>query len=110
MAVKVLIPTPLRQYAEKHDSVELEATTVAEALEGLMSRYGDLRRHLYNDEGKIRSFVNIYLNDEDIRYLGKEQTPMNDKDVLSIVPSIAGGLAIQTGAHGTRCILRCICT
>lgn len=110
MAVKVLIPTPLRQYAEKHDSVELEAKTVAEALEGLMSRYGDLRRHLYNDEGKIRSFVNIYLNDEDIRYLGKEQTPMNDKDVLSIVPSIAGGLAIQTGAHSTRCILRGICS
>ena len=91
MAVKVLIPTPLRQYAEKHDAVEVEAKTVAEALESLTARYADLRRHLYNDEGKIRSFVNIYLNDEDIRYLGKEQTPINDKDVLSIVPSIAGG-------------------
>jgi len=110
MAVKVLIPTPLRQYADKHDSVEVEAKTVAEALEGLTARYGDLRRHLYNDEGKIRSFVNIYLNDEDIRYLGKEQTPTNDKDVLSIVPSIAGGLTIEAAAPASGFSLRCICS
>lgn len=110
MAVKVLIPTPLRQYAEKHDSVELEAKTVAEALDGLTSRYSGLRRHLYNDEGKIRSFVNIYLNDEDIRYLSKEQTPINDKDVLSIVPSIAGGMAMDTELPASCCTLRCICS
>jgi len=91
MSVKVMIPTPLRQYAGKQESVELEAKTVGEALSGLTAQYADLRRHLYNDEGKIRSFVNIYLNDEDIRYLSKEQTPLNDRDVLSIVPSIAGG-------------------
>jgi len=93
MSVKVMIPTPLRQYAGKQESVELEAKTVGEALSGLTAQYADLRRHLYNDEGKIRSFVNIYLNDEDIRYLSKEQTPLNDRDVLSIVPSIAGGSA-----------------
>ena len=110
MPVKVLIPTPLRQYAEKHDSVELEAKTVGEALQGLTSRYSDLRRHLYNDEGKIRSFVNIYLNDEDIRYLSKEQTPTNDKDVLSIVPSIAGGMTVQTGSPTPCRVLRCICS
>jgi molybdopterin synthase sulfur carrier subunit len=110
MAVKVLIPTPLRQYAEKHDSVEVEAETVAEALQGLTARYGDLRRHLYNDEGKIRSFVNIYLNDEDIRYLSKEQTPTHDKDVLSIVPSIAGGMSGETAVPAFGCILRCICS
>ena len=110
MAVKVLIPTPLRQYADKHDSIDVEAKTVAEALEGLTSRYADLRRHLYNDEGKIRSFVNIYLNDEDIRYLGKEQTPINDKDVLSIVPSIAGGIPIEDSTPTFRHTLRCICS
>ena len=110
MAVKVLIPTPLRQYAERHDSVEVEAKTVAEALDGLTARYADLRRHLYNDEGKIRSFVNIYLNDEDIRYLGKEQTPTNDKDVLSIVPSIAGGMEIDTAAPASGRTPRCICS
>lgn len=109
MVVKVLIPTPLRQYAEKHDSVEVEAKTVAEALQGLTARYGDLRRHLYTDEGKIRSFVNIYLNDEDIRYLGKEQTPTKDQDVLSIVPSIAGGMPIEIAAPASGCTLRCIC-
>jgi len=100
MPVKVMIPTPLRQYTGKQESVELEAKTVGEALSGLTTQYADLRRHLYNDEGKIRSFVNIYLNDEDIRYLSKEQTPLNDRDVLSIVPSIAGGAAP---------VCRCIC-
>jgi sulfur-carrier protein len=101
MAVKVMIPTPLRQYTGKQDSIELEAKTVGEALADLTSRYSDLRRHLYNDEGKIRSFVNIYLNDEDIRYLHKEQTPLNDRDVLSIVPSIAGGGAFQISLVGS---------
>ncbi len=92
MAVKVMIPTPLRQYTEKHNAVELEAGTVAEALAGLTARYNGLRKHLFNDEGKLRSFVNIYLNDEDIRYLQKDQTPLSENDVISIVPSIAGGL------------------
>jgi len=91
MSVKVIIPTPLRQYTEKKDAIELEAKTVAEALASLTTQYRDLRRHLYNEEGKLRTFVNIYLNDEDIRYLQKEQTPVDADDVISIVPSIAGG-------------------
>ena len=90
---KILIPTPLRQYADKHDSVELPGSTVAEALNALTGKYGDLRRHLYNDEGKLRSFVNVYVNDEDIRYLQKDKTPLKDSDTVSIVPSIAGGSA-----------------
>jgi|SRR5215472_15012057 len=117
MAVKVMIPTPLRQYAGKQDSVELEAKTVGEALAGLTSQYSELRRHLYSDDGKIRSFVNIYLNDEDIRYLSREQTPLNDQDILSIVPSIAGGMTLGAGAGSgpsaacVHCaVLRCICS
>ena len=62
-----------------------------EALANLTSTYGDLRKHLYNDEGKLRSFVNIYLNDEDIRYLQKEDTALQASDALSIIPSVAGG-------------------
>ena len=88
---KVLIPTPLRQYADKKDSVELNGSTVGEVLSALTTQHGDLRKHLYNDEGKLRSFVNVYLNDEDIRYLDKEKTAVKDSDTLSIVPSIAGG-------------------
>ena len=88
---KILIPTPLRQYADKKDSLELTGSTVGEVLTALTTKYGDLRRHLYNDEGKLRSFVNVYLNDEDIRYLNKDATPVKDTDTLSIVPSIAGG-------------------
>jgi adenylyltransferase/sulfurtransferase len=90
-----MIPTPLRQYVGKKDQVEVEAKTVAEALSKLASEYSELRRHLYNQEGKLRSFVNIYLGDEDIRFLQKEQTPLNENDVLSIVPSIAGGTALR---------------
>ncbi len=90
---KILIPTPLRQYADKKDSVQLTGSTVGEVLKSLTSEYADLRRHLYNDEGKLRSFVNVYVNDEDIRYLNKEATPLNDGDTVSIVPSIAGGSA-----------------
>lgn len=91
MAVKVIIPTPLRAYAGKQDSVELQAATVAEALNGLTLRFGDLKKHLYADDGRLRSFVNVYVNDEDIRYLQKDQTQLRDGDVVSIVPSIAGG-------------------
>jgi len=88
---KILIPTPLRQYVEKKDSVELSGSTVGEVLTALTSEYSDLRRHLYSDEGKLRSFVNVYVNDEDIRYLSKAATPVKDGDPVSIVPSIAGG-------------------
>ena len=88
---KVLIPTPLRQYAGKQDSVELSGSTVGEVLNALTTQHPDLRRQLYNDQGKLRSFVNVYLNDEDIRYLEKDATPVKDGDTVSIVPSIAGG-------------------
>jgi adenylyltransferase/sulfurtransferase len=88
---RILIPTPLRQFAEKQDSVELPGGTVGEVLGALTAKYPDLKKHLYNDEGKLRSFVNVYLNDEDIRYMKKEATPAAPSDTLSIVPSIAGG-------------------
>ena len=88
---KVLIPTPLRQYAEKKDSVEVTGSTVGDLLSELTTQFPDLKKQLFNDEGKLRSFVNVYLNDEDIRYLEKTATPVNAGDTLSIVPSIAGG-------------------
>ncbi|MGH9783011.1 MAG: MoaD/ThiS family protein [Terriglobia bacterium] len=91
MGVKVVIPTPLRQYTERKDSIVAEGRTVEEVLRNLTARYGDLRKHLYGEDGKLRSFVNIYRNDEDIRYLEREKTLVKETDVLSIVPSIAGG-------------------
>jgi len=90
--MKVHIPTPLRQYADKLATVDVAGKTVGEGLCNLTTRYADLRRQLYSDEGKLRAFVNVYLNDDDIRYLQKEETPVKDGDVLSIVPSIAGGI------------------
>jgi molybdopterin converting factor small subunit len=89
--VKVLIPTPLRQYVGGKDSVELAGTSIGEVLGNLTMQFPDLRRNLYNDEGKLRSFVNIYLNDDDVRYLGKDKTSVSDGDTVTIVPSIAGG-------------------
>ena len=92
MSVKVMIPTPLRVYAGKRDSAEFTAATVGEALSRLTSDFGDLRKHLFTEDGKLRAFVNVYLNDEDIRYLPeKEATRVNGNDALSIIPSIAGG-------------------
>lgn len=88
---KIHIPTPLRQYADKQPAVTVHGTTVAEALSSLVSQHPDLRRHLYTEDGKLRAFVNVYVNDEDIRYLQKEGTALNESDTISIVPSIAGG-------------------
>jgi adenylyltransferase/sulfurtransferase len=88
---KVHIPTPLRQYAGKQAAVEVKAGTVGDALSGLVAKHPDLRRHLYTEDGKLRAFVNVYLNDEDVRYLQKDATAVKDSDTISIVPSIAGG-------------------
>jgi molybdopterin converting factor small subunit len=89
--MKILIPTPLRPYAAKQSAVDLPASTVGEALAGLITRHPDLRKHLYTDGGKLRAFVNLYLNEDDVRYLQQDQTPVNESDTLIIVPSIAGG-------------------
>jgi adenylyltransferase/sulfurtransferase len=88
---KVLIPTPLRQFADKKDSVEVAGATVGAVLGTLTTQFPDMKKNLFNDEGKLRSFVNIYVNDEDIRYLQKDSTAVKDGDTVSIVPSIAGG-------------------
>ncbi len=88
---QIQIPSPLRQYAGKQASVNVPAKTVGEALVSLVSQHPELKRHLYNDDGKLRAFVNVYVNDEDMRYLQKEATALKDGDTISIVPSIAGG-------------------
>ena len=88
---KILIPTPLRQFADKKDTVEVTGSTVAEVLAALTAAHPDMRKNLFNDEGKLRSFVNVYVNDEDIRFLDKDKTAVADSDTISIVPSIAGG-------------------
>src|SRR5271169_7128093 len=92
MATRILIPTPLRPYTDKKDAVEAEGATVGELLADLTKKHGGLKAHLFNEAGKLRSFVNVYLNDEDIRYLQKEQTPVAPGDTISIIPSVAGGV------------------
>jgi molybdopterin converting factor small subunit len=72
--------------------VEASGTTIGELLADLTTRYSGLKAHLYNEQGKLRSFVNIYINDEDIRYLQKDQTPVSANDTVSIIPSVAGGV------------------
>jgi sulfur-carrier protein adenylyltransferase/sulfurtransferase len=91
---KVLIPTPLRQFTGKQDAVQAAGATVGEVLAALTTQFPDLRKQIFTDEGKVRSFVNVYLNDEDIRYLSKDATPAKDADTISLVPSIAGGSTV----------------
>jgi sulfur-carrier protein adenylyltransferase/sulfurtransferase len=90
---KILIPTALRQFTSQTDSVEVSGSTVGEALAALTEKYPDVRKNLFNEQGKLRSFVNVYVNDEDIRYLDKDATKLVSGDTVSIVPSIAGGSA-----------------
>ena len=99
--MKVHIPTPLRSYTERQGTVAVEGVTVAEGLEHLVKRFPEMRQHLFTPDGKLRSFVNVYVNDEDVRYLPeKEHTGVDDAAELSIIPSIAGGCC---------CIAACCC-
>lgn len=91
MAVKVMIPTPLRSYTNQKDAIEVQAENVHKAIDQLVSMYPDLKKHLLDERGNLRSFVNVYVNDEDIRSLKEIRTKIKDGDVLMIVPSIAGG-------------------
>ncbi len=103
MPVKVYIPTPLRQYVGEVDSLSIEEQTVGEALERIAADFPLLKRHLYTEDGKLRSFINVYVNDEDVRYLQKGATPLKDADEVRIIPSIAGGSqAVAANAELTQ--------
>ncbi len=92
MGISVLIPTPLRGFTGDRGEVEVNGvSTVGEAMRGLVGEHSALAPHLYGEDGELRSFVNLFLNDEDVRYLDKGQTPVKDGDTLTIIPSIAGG-------------------
>jgi sulfur-carrier protein adenylyltransferase/sulfurtransferase len=98
---KILIPTALRQFTGQQDAVEVSGGTVGEALQALTEKFPDVRKNLFNDQGKLRSFVNVYVNDEDVRYLDKDATKLGASDTVSIVPSIAGGSAALAEAEAT---------
>ncbi len=89
--VRVEIPTALRAFAGNQDTVELAGETVGELLVELASAYPQMKKHVFDDQGKLRNFVNVYVNDDDIRHLDKEQTRVSARDVISIIPSVAGG-------------------
>ena len=91
MSVTIHIPTPLRRFTSDQGEVQVDGGTVAEAMADLTRRFPALQRHLYTDDGALRSFVNLFLNDEDVRHLDREGTPVASGDTLSIIPSIAGG-------------------
>ncbi len=91
MSVTVSIPTPLRPFTAGRDTIELAGDTVGQVLDGLMATHTGLKRHLLQDDGRLRSFVSLYLNETDIRHLASTATPVRPGDVLTIVPSIAGG-------------------
>ncbi len=87
----IRIPTPLARFADDQKTVTVEGNTVADAMKSLVQQHTALKHHLFDDEGKMRNFVNVYLNDTDVRTLQKEATSVKEDDKLVIVPSIAGG-------------------
>ena len=91
MSVTIEIPTAFRRFTNGAPKVDCSAATVADALNELTSRFPDLGRHVRDDQGQIRQFLNVYLNEEDIRFLQNQQTPLRDGDEISIIPAIAGG-------------------
>jgi len=91
MPVKVRIPTPLRKLTNNEELVEISANTVGSAIGELQSRYPGIKERLLDESGAVRRFVNVYVNEEDIRFLQNQQTPLKDGDEVSIIPAIAGG-------------------
>lgn len=91
MAVTISIPTALRQYANGNSSVVLEPSSVGQLLSQLLEQFPQLGKQLYSEQGQLRSFVNVYVGDEDIRYLQGTETPVPDGETVSIIPAIAGG-------------------
>ena len=88
------IPTPLRPYANGAGEIEVSAGNVGLALEELTTQYPALRKHLFTEEGELRAYVNLFVNEEDIRHLQGVDTPINAGDKLMIIPSIAGGVQV----------------
>jgi sulfur-carrier protein len=91
VSVTVKVPTILRTHTGGEGRVDGEGTTVREVLEDLEGRYPGIRSRLVTDEGALHRFVNVYVNDEDVRYLGSLETEVHDGDVVSILPAVAGG-------------------
>lgn len=91
MAITINIPSALRRFSNDEDSLEVTSSNVKEALSTLTTKHESLKKHLFLDDGNLRSFVNIFINDDDIRYMEKLETPVKDGDEINIIPSIAGG-------------------
>lgn len=91
MPTNIRIPTPLRKLTNDEDVVTVAATTIAAAIAELQNRFPGIQERLVDEQGEIRRFVNIYVNEEDIRFLQNQQTPLKDGDEVSIIPAIAGG-------------------
>ena len=91
MAKKVRIPTPLRKLTNNEELIEINAATIGDAINELQSRYPGISERLVDEKGEVRRFVNVYVNEEDIRFLKNRETPLKDGDEISIIPAIAGG-------------------
>ena len=108
--MKVHIPTPLRAFTKGKETVEVSASSVQGALDALVYNAPELKKHLFTEDDKLRSFVNVYLNDDDIRYLPqREDTATTEVDELTIIPSIAGGYECACGCLCATCTAGCCC-
>ena len=95
MGIVIEIPSALKHYVNNQDEVEVQGSSIEEAFESLCADYKELKPNLFDDNGKIRNFINIYINDEDIRYADGMSSSVEDGDCIQIVPSIAGGRCVD---------------
>lgn len=102
MSVKVLIPSALRQFADGNDTLEMEGRNVGDVLQSLTDEFPQLKVHLFSEDGELRNFVNVFLNDENIRDMQRQDTPVQDGDEVVIVPAVAGGLDRSGSGVGSR--------
>ncbi|MEE8483912.1 MAG: ubiquitin-like small modifier protein 1 [Nitrospinota bacterium] len=92
MGVKVRVPTPLQKLTGDKSEVSAEGKTIKEVIDNMEDNFPGIKERLYSEEGELRKFINIYINEEDIRFLQSDDTEVNDNDVISIIPAIAGGM------------------
>ncbi|MBI4531124.1 MAG: MoaD/ThiS family protein [Candidatus Latescibacteria bacterium] len=94
MSIRVRIPTPLRRLTQNQSDVEARGSTIQDLIDDLDSQYSGMKERLLDESGEVRRFVNIYVNEEDIRFLEGKQTPLKEGDSISIIPAIAGGCCL----------------
>lgn len=102
MSIKVRIPSPLLKLTQNKGEVEVEGNNIAEAFDNLEKKFPGIKERLYDENNSLRRFINVYINEEDIRFMNGENSPVKEGDIISIIPAIAGGKNVQLNRRSDR--------